>query len=327
MGLHWFDPFGSVDIKDMVNLPAVDGIAKRRIIFWDQEPLYKHTFSRFMASFLEIYKGPITVVTSELQSQDVAWAMDTYGLDSGYYFFHGWAALDWYRGYNHSFLWQPWNQRSIRRAIFCANNVISGERNHRAQLVSSMNNAGLLSGNFVSFPERCPFSGQAADEICNRLGVQNIPNLPLIIDGGINHAQNSHRIDFWQQATECFCHVVTETVYPSVRQHLTEKTFKPIVLQQPFVLVAPKQSLAYLRHYGFQTFSAIWDETYDDLEDSERIAAITDLLRWINSWTTSQRRNKQHEIDAVVRHNHDWFYGEFQDVLWKELTALLQTWQ
>ena len=310
----------------MVNVPAVDGVAKHRIVFWDQEPLYKHTFSRFIESFSEIYKGPTTVVTSELQSQDVAWAMDTYGIDSAYYFFHGWAALDWYRGYNHSFLWQPWKQRNIRYAIFCPNNIIGGERSHRTRLISAMSKAGLLDGNRVSFPELCPFSGQTAHDICTALGVDPIPNLPLIIDHVRNHAQHSHRIDFWQSATECFCHVVTETVYSSTKQHLTEKTFKPIVLQQPFVLVAPRQSLAYLRSYGFQTFSAIWDETYDELEDHVRMSAIIDLLAGINDLSANQRRDQQQEIDAVVRHNHDWFYGGFQDILWKELTALIETW-
>jgi hypothetical protein len=39
IGLHWFDPFGSTKIKDLTNRPAIP--YGHRIVFWDQEPLYR----------------------------------------------------------------------------------------------------------------------------------------------------------------------------------------------------------------------------------------------------------------------------------------------
>jgi len=326
IALHWFDPFGSVDIANIVNLPPVAGAAKKRIVFWDQEPLYRDLFSSFMFKFKSEYAGTVLLITSEHASDDVAWAVDTYGLDSAYYFFHGWAALDWYRGYNHSFLWSDWHQRSISRRLFCANNIIGGARQHRVRLVSGLSQRNLLAGNWISFPNHCPWNGESADSLCENLGIDPILQLPLVIDRVDNHAHDSHRIDFGDYATQCFCHVVTETVYQGKKSHLTEKTFKPIVLQQPFVLVAPSGSLAYLRRYGFKTFDSIWDETYDGLDDEHRMVAILDLLQQINSWSLETMAEKQAEIAQVVQHNHEWFYGGFQDLLWQELCDMVRDW-
>lgn len=326
VGLHWFDPFGSVDIQHMVNLPPVEVIADRRILFWDQEPVYEQTFAKFMRVFQKEYYGPLTLITSESCSDAVAWAQHTYGLDHCYYFFHGWAALDWYRGYNHSFLWQAWTDRKLEHRFFCPNNIVSGERNHRARLVSGMDQRDMVCKNLVSFPERCPFSGDTAQDICNRLGIPVIQNLPLVIDQGADHANNSHRIDFYNQACKCFCHIVTETLYYGRRWHLTEKTFKPIVLEQPFVLVAPQGSLEYLHSYGFKTFHSIWPETYDCVPDAERIDAVLDLLDYINSWSQSKIQDAQQAIRSVVKHNRDWFYGGFQDMLWTEICNMIDQW-
>ena len=326
VGLHWFDPFGSVDIQDMINLPPIDSKADQRIIFWDQEPVYHDTLARFMNQFQQQYHGRTTLITSEQHSANIDWAQSTYGLGHCYYFFHGWAALDWYRGYNHSFLWAPWMQRQFEHKIFCPNNIISGQRHHRVLLVSGMDQLNLLANNLVSFPSQCPFGQIMAEQICNDLGVPLIKNLPLLIDHPANHANNSHRIDFHAHAVKCFCHVVTETLFYGKRWYLTEKTFKPIVLQQPFVLLAPQGSLAYLRNYGFQTFHNIWDEQYDMCEDVDRIDSVLSLLAQINAWTAGQIRDAQHEISRVVQHNHDWFYGGFQDILWQELCDMIEQW-
>ena len=65
--------------------------------------------------------------------------------------------------------------------------------------------------------------------------------------------------------------VVLETLFDDNRNHLTEKTLRPIACQQPFIIAATPGSLEYLRSYGFRTFEGIWDESYDDAEDSVQI--------------------------------------------------------
>jgi hypothetical protein len=48
----------------------------------------------------------------------------------------------------------------------------------------------------------------------------------------------------------------------------------------PFILTATAGSLEYLRSYGFQTFSALWDESYDNIADwQKRINRIIQIVR------------------------------------------------
>jgi len=329
VGLHWFDPFGSTDFNDICNQPPVDGVADLRIIFWDQEPVYRDQAREFFDRFCKTYLGPKIIVTSEINSSSIDWVCDTYELDRGYYFFHGWAALDWYRGYNYSYLGQPWLQKSFHHRLICPNNIIGGLRTHRLKIIAGMAQRNLIKNNLISCPQICPFEQISFSELCHK---QHIPvpddlMLPLIIDHEKNHADSSHKIDFWKQANSTFCHVVTETVYDSNRIHLTEKTFKPIVLQQPFLLVAPQGSLAYLRSYGFRTFDTIWDETYDTLSDDQRIPAVLDICEQINQWSDRDISQAQKKVSAIVEHNYQWFYNGFRDHLWTELNDMMRPWQ
>jgi hypothetical protein len=120
-------------------------------------------------------------------------------------------------------------------------------------------------------------------------------------------------------------YVPTETVFFGQRLHLTEKTFKAIALEMPFVLVAPAGSLEYLRSYGFKTFDGIFDESYDkEIDDRLRIEKVTKLLKELDSMSVDQRQEIHRQCLPIVQHNFDHFYnGEFSKVLWTELTGML----
>ena len=166
IGLHWFDPFGSTNIEDMCNVPKIDwGQTKLRVIFWDQEPFYKETSDRFLQKFMPTYDGKKILITSEKNSQEVTAACDTYGITADYYFFHGWAALDWYRGYNHSFLSQPWMDRKFDHSFMCPNNIVGGQRIHRLRLLSELGQRGCIDQNLISFPTTCPYERKSVEEL------------------------------------------------------------------------------------------------------------------------------------------------------------------
>lgn len=317
-GLHWFHPFGSTKFEDLVDMPKVT--AGKRWIFWDQEPIYKHNAKQFMDQFISKYNvndlTDTTIVTSEYNSEDVQWLCDTYKLESAYYFFHGWAALDWYRGYNRTFLQQP---KNIKHTFLCLNNIVGGRRQHRLDLFQALCKRNLIKDNLVSMPAVCPYEGITVKD-----HVDCDVQLPLRIDEFDNYANDSHQITMWRQAAESLVHVVTETSYLGNKNHLTEKTFKPIVLKQPFILTSNRGSLEYLRKYGFETFSSVWDESYDTLPDNERITAIADLLQQLEE---SDKQELYNKCAPIVQHNYDWFYsGKFEQVLWDELLGMTQQW-
>jgi hypothetical protein len=114
-------------------------------------------------------------------------------------------------------------------------------------------------------------------------------------------------------------------VYTGRRSHLTEKTFKAIALEMPFVLVAPYGSLSYLKEYGFKTFDPYIDESYDLIEDPVlRIEAVTRILLEIQARSAADKAKFWTNILPIVEHNYNHFYrGGLSDVLWAELTAML----
>jgi predicted secreted Zn-dependent protease len=108
------------------------------------------------------------------------------------------------------------------------------------------------------------------------------------------------------------------------RHHLTEKTFKPIALGMPFVIVGTKGSLEYLRSYGFRTFEGIWDESYDQADDEVRIEQIASLLRSLDELPQAAKQDLFEQCHEVIEHNWNHFYGGgFEAVLWKELNEML----
>lgn len=314
--MHWFDPFGSTEFDDICNVPPVDGVADARYVFYDQEPLHKQRTKQFFDQYIQNYYGPTTLVHSEYASEDVTFLENTYNIKSSYYFFHGWAALDWYRGYNRSFLHQP---KNIQHTFLCPNNIVGGKRKHRLDLFNELCHKNLVKNNLISMPEFCPY-----EKIAVKKYIDYDVDLPLKIDEFDNYENNSHKITMWEQSAKSLLQVVTETSYAGKKNHLTEKIFKPIVLKQPFVLVSNRGSLKYLRKYGFRTFADVWDESYDDADDDVRIKKIADLLEELEH----SDKVKLYELCLpIIKHNYDWFYsGGFERVLWDELLEMVNQW-
>ena len=311
--IHWFQPFGSTSFENLCSLPALD-LADTRYIFYDQEPLHRDRLGNFLDNYCKTFDEPSVLITSEYNSEDALWASNTYHLDVLYYFFHGWAALDWYRGYNRTFLHQP---KDIQHTFLCPNNVVGGRRRHRLDLFQELCKRNLVDTNLISMPAVCPYEGLVVKD-----HVASDVSLPLSIDQFDNYANNSHKITMWEQSAKCLLQVVTETSYTGNKQHLTEKSFKPIVLKQPFVLVGNQGGLKYLKKYGFETFSSVWDESYDGLPDDQRISAIGNLLEELEHSNCREWLSEQ--CAPIVEHNYNWFYsGKFEQVLWDELLELL----
>jgi hypothetical protein len=131
----------------------------------------------------------------------------------------------------------------------------------------------------------------------------------------------------WSLADQSLLHVVTETVYHGKKLHLTEKTFKPIVMQQPFILVSCQGSLEYLRGYGFKTFNNFWDESYDEADDATRLLKIGLLLSDLDGLSAREKQHLQQALVKTVEHNFNWFYSrEFEELLWDELTTMIKSW-
>ena len=331
--MHWFDPFGSTKLKDMCSTPAINNLNNDavRYLFWDQEPLYKSALDQVLPVFSTTYDGQLHLITSEKDSDTVAWAAATYNCKTHYYFFHGWAALDWYRGYNRSFRITPVNQRKIKKTFIAPNRIIAGERRHRLEMLYHIFKYNLLD-NHISCPDICPAEQISIHDAVIPLQekypdinkVIMAQSLPINFKGESDHPMHSCWLSLFDESAESLLYLVTETVATGQRLHLTEKTFKPIALGMPFVIVGTRGSLEYLRGYGFKTFGHLWDESYDDADDNVRIAHIGSLLRSLDTLSVETKQGLFNQAQEVIEHNWNHFYnGGFEAVLWAELKTML----
>jgi hypothetical protein len=89
---------------------------------------------------------------------------------------------------------------------------------------------------------------------------------------------------------------------------LTEKTYKPIAMKHPFILLSRPYSLRLLRERGYRTFSPFIDESYDEIEDDKlRLKAIADE---INRLSNSDLIEFTHNIKDIVEHNQSNFLNQ-----------------
>jgi hypothetical protein len=112
--------------------------------------------------------------------------------------------------------------------------------------------------------------------------------------------------------------VIAETCPQDHFSFYTEKTSKPIIARRLFVMFAGRGYLANLQKLGFQTFSSIIDESYDQEPDA--------LLRWGKAWDQVRWLSEQSQQEILERarpimeHNFNHmmstnWYGQFNSQL------------
>ena len=80
-----------------------------------------------------------------------------------------------------------------------------------------------------------------------------------------------------------FSLVAESTVVTLKEIFITEKTFKPIAYQHPFLILGQPKVLDYLRSQGFETYNNIFDESYDDEYDlDKRLKKIINNVKEFN---------------------------------------------
>ena len=92
---------------------------------------------------------------------------------------------------------------------------------------------------------------------------------------------------------------------------LTEKTFKPILNLQPFVIVGASGSLQLLHELGYKTFGDYIDESYDNIEDPEqRLKQCLHTVEQISRMSHSEHMVDQHDMRKILLHNQQHFLSD-----------------
>ena len=297
--------------------------------------LFLRDHQHLLSQILELNKNVFTqghVIVSE-RGERVQQLCNHYGWKSHYYFYHGWACLDWYRGYDRAFLIDRARDRRPTCTFMSPNRIVGGQRDHRVLFLYNIFKHGLAH-NHISAPRTCQYEGVDISSIAQKYTnvYQDISNvfeqadLPRMFAGEDTQQMTSCWLSNFDEARDSLIYVPTETVYFGQRTHITEKTFKAIALEMPFVLVATAGSLEYLREYGFKTFDGIIDESYDtETDDVVRIEKVVKLLKDLDNLSVEQRQQIHQACLPIVEHNFNHFYGGgFANILWTELMTMLE---
>jgi hypothetical protein len=156
-----------------------------------------------------------------------------------------------------------------------------------------------------------------ARQFFNRLSSENIiteedlagieARLPLILDTP-NHKLNLMFDEFESTKKfyeDSFVNIIAETNFFTNIVHLTEKSYKPIVYKQPFIMLGAAGSLQAMQKQGFKTFGELWDESYDqEVDDTKRFFKVLKLIKEIASWSDERKLEVSTTIESIVDFNY-----------------------
>ena len=333
----FFYPFGSIDVNDFMHVGPQTKQApikmNNRVLFFDQEPIIESTISNWYLNdsafnlpfFLQFGKGIKILANSDISKFTQEFCKEHH-FQNWYYFFHGFAVLDWYQDYQYL---TPVFETQFSKVFISLNHLMTKNRSYRLNLVSNYIEKNIISKGIVSLPLSDQYNtikGEVFDSDsqlslnAKKLIVTHLIRLekPFVVDDNV-YGGFSAKINLPLERTALWS-VVSETIFYHDKLHLTEKIFKPIVACRHFILVGAPGNLAYLKRYGFKTFDRWIDESYDNIQDPDlRIGKITDELRRLCNLSMDDLRCMEREMKEVLEHNFYHFYGDFKKIIVDEL--------
>ena len=169
-----------------------------------------------------------------------------------------------------------------------------GARSHRVRLYEKLLSSGVLENSIHTFIERTP---------PNRLDKRyELPGIDPEHYPRWGRDQDIYEPPY----NDTFCSLVSETNDVDYEIFMTEKIWKPIIAQHPFVVHGNYLYLQKLREMGFKTFGSYFDESYDlERDPSKRIDKIVNTCRDL---LTKNWQDIYLQTRALRKHNLETFF-------------------
>ena len=129
------------------------------------------------------------------------------------------------------------------------------------------------------------------------------------------HAGLRFQADFYKKIA---VDIVTETTFNYPYPFITEKTYRAFSSLRPFIIIGPYGTLKFLKSSGFQTFSAIINESYDEIKDPEmRFSEACDSIREFVSRPLEEIKQNLISIEDILIYNQQHMITLFEKELKK----------
>ena len=349
--IYCFMPHGSKKLEDLLmfndtstDLPWITRMTTPNIIFHDQEPLTYNLYTKkdlvnyvmeknlfvpalvnFVASLhlRSCIVEPCHAYDQVLlcHSEQNSLELNTYeqnGFIGVYYWSHAVIARDWYR-YAKLDPKLTVNFENITHDFLIYNRAWSGTREYRLLLSEMLANQELISCCNMTFSEFDHNAHYTQHVFANPNFAISRDDLHLLYPANKHDANASADYNSKDYATTAI-EVVLETLFDDLRNHLTEKTLRPIACGRPFILVATPGSLQYLKQYGFETFDGLIDETYDTvLDPQKRLMIIVSEMNRISCLPPGEKILLWSKLYAIAERNQKLFFStEWHNQIVKE---------
>lgn len=188
-------------------------------------------------------------------------------------------------------------------------------RAHRTWLFKKLYDAGLLKSGLCSMNEFTDHNTYMEGRMMKPEEVKELsPHLPSILYNEPNNAHaDIHYITRFNDQTilDSWVTVISEASFADCENtcFLSEKTFKSIACNHPFIIYGNKYSLQYLRDMGYKTFAPHINEHYDKLNTWERLDAIITTLQQIDAiedkltWFAGMKDILQHNAEVLAKNS------------------------
>lgn len=130
--------------------------------------------------------------------------------------------------------------------------------------------------------------------------------IELNAQSDLNPAQQLLKHDndtFLARYRDFLVEIVCETCYNGNTFFPTEKTWRPILLETPFIVQGPQWYLHRLKDMGFQTFDRWWDEGYGEDPATCQTTEIKKVIDYIGTLSIEQLKKMYDEMQPTLKHN------------------------
>jgi hypothetical protein len=157
-------------------------------------------------------------------------------------------------------------------------------------------------------------------QLVEKLGTQLDQCIWSYVEQGkqLNHTDISKTSNSWNLYLnpdwfdQCCVSIVAESLEKTPVNRvpfITEKTWKPVAMQHPFMIVGEPGTLQHLHSLGFETFENLWSEDYDTTQStSQRIDQVVENLAQYNITPLDQltlqklEHNRNHLFNRKIIH-------------------------
>ena len=166
-------------------------------------------------------------------------------------------------------------------------------RSHRVRLFNRLESSNLLDNSLYSFLSE---------------GKRLNPQYELPWVDANNYPFYGRDQDIYELPYNHSAYNIVSETHDRGDTFVTEKIWKPVIMQQMFVVHSTPHYLKTLRELGFQTFHSVLDESYDEEQNAgKRIDKIVELCKWLKD----QDPVKMYKAtESIRKHNAEHFFKE-----------------